>query len=146
MAERYNPAVRERQREHIRALMQQDRDALFRQMDTSICRSNRLLSVSVDFIRLLILRLKNEPYPSLDLGEYSWRFYLYMRHVQPKLCKEWRFCEKVRDPRNADRVELATQLADFLVEKSIHRARIDAPAAALLMIDPAELCGCEETK
>jgi hypothetical protein len=36
MAERYNPAVRERQRQHIRALMQQDRDALFRTLDKNI--------------------------------------------------------------------------------------------------------------
>jgi hypothetical protein len=98
----------------------------------------------LDFIRLIYYHFKPNEYPRLDLGDCSWRFYVYMRWLQTKVCKEWKFCEKVRDPRNADRVELATQLADFLVEKGIHRAGIDAPAVALLRIDPVELCECEE--
>lgn len=144
MAERYNPVVRERQREHIRALMQQDRDALFQEMDNDIGVITRVEAWIFDPTHWLIQHLRHNPYPKLNLEDYSWRFYLYMRHVQPKLCREWHFCEKVRDPRNADGVELATQLADFLVDKRVRRAGVDTAAVALLMIDPAELCGCED--
>lgn len=144
MAERYNPVVRERQREHIRALMQQDRDALFQQMDKRLDTYISPSELLFDFVDRILQDSKQNPYPNLELGMYSWRFYVYMRRLQPMLCKEWRFCQKVRDPRNSDRVELATQLADFLVDKGMRRAGVDTAAVALLMIDPAELCGCEE--
>lgn len=146
MAERYNPVVRERQREHVLALMQQDRDALFRTLDKNICEFTILGegTFELDFIRLIYYHFKPNQYPSLALGNCSWRFYVYMRWLQTKVCKEWKFCEKVRDPRNADRVELATQLADFFVDNWVRRGAYDLPAAILMMFEPKELCGCED--
>lgn len=147
MAERYSPKARERQRQHIRVLMQQDRDALFQHLDENANANRSAIMWAIDLTLWQFLKLKRGQYPyaPLQLGSYSWRFYMQMRRIQPKLCEEWRFCEKVRDLRNADRVELATKLADFLVDKGFHHIiEVDVAAVALLMIDPAELCGCEE--
>lgn len=144
--ERYNPVVRERQRQHIQELLQEDVHKLFLHMDERIDNNISRSDLTEDFILWMIYQFKDNPYPKLTLGVYSWRFYVYMRRLQPRLCKEWHFCEEVRNPKNSDRVELAIKLADFLVEKGLRRAGIDTTAVALLSIDPKDLCGCEDNE
>jgi hypothetical protein len=145
--DKYHPAARERQRQLIKDYYQEDLNELFRKLDDDVSVLGGPTIWAVDLILLLLLQLKVRPYPKLSLGEHSWRFYLYMHRLQPKLCKEWRFCEKVRNSQGLSRLELTESLVDFLIRKGVHhRMRVGIAAVALLSIDPKNLCGCENAE
>ncbi len=126
MIERYNLAEREKQIQHIQTLMQRDPHELFTQLEKDVYASTSAELWAIDLTLWVIQKLKKHKYPLLHLRSHSWRLHMYLQRLQPKVCNEWRFCEKVRDPQNTDRVELATQLADFLVAHVAYRSTIGA--------------------